>query len=118
VSLRLCVIDITVGERPDALIVLANPTIISATGRLVEEEGCLSVPGIRAQLPRADIVEVRGWTLDQQEVTLKGRGLLARAFQHEIDHLDGMVIWDRMSKIQRELLKSEWKRNRREALKR
>ena len=118
VSLRLFVIDITVGERPDALIVLANPTIISATGRLVEEEGCLSVPGIRAQLPRADTVEVRGWTLEQQEVTLKGRGLLARAFQHEIDHLDGMVIWDRMSKIQRELLKSEWKRTRREASKR
>ena len=118
VSIRLFVIDITVGERPDALIVLANPTIISATGRLVEEEGCLSVPGIRAQLPRADTVEVHGWTLDQQEVTLTGRGLLARAFQHEIDHLDGMVIWDRMSKIQRELLKSEWKRNRRETLKR
>jgi peptide deformylase len=118
VSLRLFVIDITVGERPDALIVLANPTIISATGRLSEEEGCLSVPDIRAQIARADTVEVRGWTLEQEEVTLKGRGLLARAFQHEIDHLDGMVIWDRMGKIQRELLKSEWKRNQRQALKR
>lgn len=118
VSLRLFVIDITVGERPDALIILANPTITAVSGRLVEEEGCLSVPGIRADIPRADSVEVHGWTLDQREVTLKGRGLLARAFQHEIDHLDGMVIWDRMSKIQRELLKSDWKRNQREALKR
>jgi peptide deformylase len=51
-------------------------------------------------------------------VTLQGRGLLARAFQHEIDHLDGMVIWDRMGKIQRELLKSEWRRNQRESLRR
>jgi peptide deformylase len=114
----LFVIDITVGERPDTLIIVANPTVIAATGRLVEEEGCLSVPGIRADIPRADTIEVHGWTLDQKEVTLKGRGLLARAFQHEIDHLDGMVIWDRMSKIQRELLKTEWKRHQREALKR
>jgi peptide deformylase len=118
VSLRLFVIDITIGERPDALIVLANPAIISTTGRLVEEEGCLSVPGIHAEIARADAVEVRGWTLDQEEVTLQGRGLLARAFQHEIDHLDGMVIWDRMGKIQRELLKSEWRRNQRESLRR
>jgi peptide deformylase len=117
VSLQLFVIDITVGQRPDALIVLANPTIVSATGRLVEEEGCLSVPGIRADIPRAEAVEVHGWTLDQREVTLKGRGLLARAFQHEIDHLNGMVIWDRMGKVQRELLKSEWRRHRREAVK-
>jgi peptide deformylase len=118
VSLRLFVIDITIGERPDALIVLANPAIISTTGRVVEEEGCLSVPGIHAEIARADAVEVHGWTLDQEEVTLKGRGLLARAFQHEIDHLDGKVIWDRMGKIQRELLKSEWRRNQRESLRR
>lgn len=117
VSLRLFVIDITVGEKPDALIVLANPKIIAATGRVVEEEGCLSVPGIRTQIPRADVVEVQGWTLDQQEVTLKGRGYLARAFQHEIDHLDGLLVWDRMSKIQREILKSEWKRYQRETIK-
>ncbi|HXH10485.1 MAG TPA: peptide deformylase [Alphaproteobacteria bacterium] len=118
ISLQLFVIDITVGERPEALIVLANPTILSATGRLVEEEGCLSVPGIRAEIPRAETVEVHGWTLDQKEVTLKGRGLLARAFQHEIDHLNGMVIWDRMGKVQRELLKSEWKRSQRQTQKR
>jgi peptide deformylase len=118
VSLQVFVIDITVGERPDALIVLANPSIIAASGRRVEEEGCLSVPGIRADIARADAVEVHGWTLDQQEVRLQGRGLLARAFQHEIDHLNGMVIWDRMGKVQRELLKSEWRRQQREALKR
>lgn len=117
VSLRVFVIDTTVGERPDTLIVMVNPRIVAVEGRLVGEEGCLSVPAIRAEVPRAEVVEVRGWTLHQQEISVKGRGLLARAFQHEIDHLDGMLIWDRMGKIQREVLKSQWKRLQREAVK-
>ena len=117
VSQRVLAIDTTVGERPGALIVLINPVLVSATGRMVAEEGCLSVVGIRAEIPRAEAVEVRGWTLDQREVSLKGRGLLARALQHEIDHLDGMLIWERMGKVQRELVKSQWKRFQREAVK-
>lgn len=116
VSLRLLVIDMTVGERPDSLIVLANPHIVAASGRVVEEEGCLSVPGIRAEIPRAESVELRGWSLDQQELSLKGRGYLARAFQHEMDHLDGILIWDRMSKIQREILKNDWRRHQRDGV--
>lgn len=117
VSLRLLVTDITVGEKPDSLIVLVNPKIVAATGRVTEEEGCLSVPGIRADIPRAESVEIRGWDLDQKEVSVKGQGYLARAFQHEMDHLDGILIWDRMSKIQREVLKNEWKRSQRDAVK-
>jgi peptide deformylase len=117
VSLRLLVTDITVGEKPDSLIVLVNPKIVSTSGRVTEEEGCLSVPGIRADIPRAESVEIRGWDLEQREVSLKGSGYLARAFQHEMDHLDGILIWDRMSKIQREVLKNEWKRYQREAVK-
>jgi peptide deformylase len=115
VSLRLMVTDITVGEKPDSLIVLVNPKIVSTSGRVVEEEGCLSIPDIRAEIPRAEAVEIRGWDLHQQEVSLKARGYLARAFQHEMDHLDGILIWDRMSKIQREILKNEWKRYQRGA---
>ena len=117
VSLRLLVTDITVGEKPDTLIILVNPKIISAGGRVIEEEGCLSIPGIRAEIPRAESVEIRGWDLDQQEVSVKGRGYLARAFQHEMDHLDGILIWDRMSKLQREVLKNEWRRYQRDAVK-
>ena len=63
----------------------------------------------------SESVEIRGWNLEQQEVSVKGRGYLARAFQHEMDHLDGILIWDRMSKIQREILKNEWKRYQRDA---
>ena len=117
VSLRLLVTDITVGQKPDSLLVLVNPKIVSASGRVVEEEGCLSIPGIRADIPRAEAVEIHGWNLDQQEISIKGRGYLARAFQHEMDHLDGILIWDRMSKIQREILKNEWKRYRRDPVK-
>ena len=117
VSLRLMVTDITVGEKPDSLIVLVNPRIVSTSGRVIDEEGCLSIPDIRAEIPRAESVEIRGWDLDQQEVSVKGQGYLARAFQHEMDHLDGILIWDRMSKIQREVLKIEWKRYQRDAVK-
>jgi len=117
VSLRLLVTDITVGEKPDSLIVLVNPTIVSVSGRVIDEEGCLSIPGIRAEIPRAEAVEIRGWDLEQHEVSLKGRGYLARAFQHEMDHLDGVLIWDRMSKLQREVLKNEWKRSQRDGVK-
>ncbi len=117
VSLRVFVIDTTVGERPDALIVMVNPCIISAEGRVAGEEGCLSIPGIRGEIKRAEVVEARGWNLDGQEISVKGRGLLARALQHEMDHLDGMLIWDRMGKIQREILKTQWKRLQREAVK-
>jgi peptide deformylase len=116
VSLRLLVTDITVGEQPDSLIVLVNPKIVSATGRVIDEEGCLSIPGVRAQIPRAEAVEIRGWDLEHQEVSIKGRGYLARAFQHEMDHLDGILLWDRMSKMQREVLKSEWKRYQRDTV--
>jgi peptide deformylase len=117
VSLRLMVTDITVGEQPDSLIVLINPKIVSTGGRVIEEEGCLSIPNIRAEIARAESVEIRGLDLDQQEVSLKGRGYLARAFQHEMDHLDGILIWDRMSKIQREILKNDWKRSQRGGVK-
>jgi peptide deformylase len=117
VALRLLVADITVGEKPNSLIVLVNPKIVSASGQVAGEEGCLSIPGIRAEIPRAESVEIRGWNLEQQEVSVKGRGYLARAFQHEMDHLDGILIWDRMSKIQREILKNEWKRYQRDAVK-
>ena len=64
----------------------------------------------------AEAVEIRGWDLDQREVSVHGRGYLARAFQHEMDHLDGILLWDRMSKIQREVLKNEWKRSQRDTV--
>src|SRR5215510_11425883 len=63
VSLRLMVTDITVGEKPDALIVLINPKVVSASGRVIEEEGCLSIPDIRAEIPSTRSLEIRGWAM-------------------------------------------------------
>jgi len=86
----------TTGE-PDGDAVFINPEITSSAGEETDEEGCLSLPGIQAKISRAAQVEVRAYDLDGQEVNIKTDGLLARAWQHETDHLDGVLILDRMS---------------------
>lgn len=89
VSERIIVID--VGDGP---IVLINPEIISATGEIRDVEGCLSIPGRNGYVTRAAQVRVAGVDLEGRRVELAGEGLLARAFQHEIDHLDGILFTD------------------------
>lgn len=111
VSLRVIVVDITVGEDPDAVIVLFNPEIVSYSDNVVVEEGCLSLPGIASGVPRHQKVVVRGINLHWEEVEIEAEGLLARAFQHEIDHLNGALYWDKLGKIKRESLKKEYKKS-------
>ena len=86
---RIVVID--VGEGP---IVLINPEILETSGEQTGEEGCLSVPGKSGQVTRPDYVKVRALNEDMEEIELEGTGLLARAFCHEIDHLDGKMYVD------------------------
>lgn len=86
---RIVVID--VGEGP---IVLVNPQIIETSGEQTGEEGCLSVPGKSGQVTRPDYVKVRAMNEEMEEIELEGNGLLARAFCHEIDHLDGKLYVD------------------------
>ena len=86
---RIVVID--VGEGP---IVLINPEIIETSGEQSGEEGCLSVPGKSGLVTRPDYVKVRALNEDMEEIELEGEGLLARAFCHEIDHLDGKMYVD------------------------
>ena len=86
---RIVVID--VGEDP---IVLINPEILETSGEQTGEEGCLSVPGKSGQVTRPDYVKVRALNEDMEEIELEGTGLLARAFCHEIDHLDGKMYVD------------------------
>ena len=81
-----------------------NPVIITKEGRMVEEEGCLSVPGIHARVRRAEKVRVRATRRDGEKVEMAAEGLLARAWQHEIDHLDGMLFVDRVRPGARVLL--------------
>jgi peptide deformylase len=104
VPLRVCVIDISVGKRGGDLIVLINPEFVARDGMQLEEEGCLSVPGFNATVPRATHVVARGLNRDGREITVEGTGLLARALQHEIDHLDGVLFLDRLRGLRRDLI--------------
>jgi peptide deformylase len=102
ISLRLSVIDVSVGEDPKAKLVLANPVIVSAEGEQTEEEGCLSLPDFRAKTTRPTRVTVRGQDVHGHEFTMTGEGLLARAFCHETDHLNGKLFIQHIGRLKRE----------------
>jgi peptide deformylase len=102
--LRMFVVDISVGRTPSDLIVMINPTFVEIEGMQLEEEGCLSVPGFNATVVRPSRAVVRGLDRHRREQTIVGTALLARAFQHEMDHLDGTVYVDRLRGIKRDLI--------------
>jgi peptide deformylase len=101
VSQRVFVIDVSMGRRPDELLVLMNPEFEHRAGMQLEEEGCLSVPGFHATVARPAQVRVRALDRDGRPMTVEATGLLARAIQHEMDHLDGVLFIDRLRPIQR-----------------
>ena len=103
VSRRLAVIDLSFGKDPKDKLVIANPEIIFKDGKLYEEEGCLSFPEIREKVVRAANVRVRFQDEFGKWFEKDGDDLLARCFQHEIDHVDGMLFIFRMSGLKREL---------------
>ncbi len=103
-SRRLTVIDLSVKERPEDKIVLVNPEIIHKAGKQYEEEGCLSLPEIREKVSRAAKVKVRAQDVKGEWFEVEGEELLARAFQHEIDHLDGILFFRRVSALKRDLI--------------
>ena len=104
ISKRLTVIDVSFKKNPDDRIVLINPEIIEREGKQVEEEGCLSLPEIREKVSRAAKVRVRAQDVTGKWFELEGEELLARAIQHEIDHLDGVLFIDRLSRLKRDLV--------------
>ncbi len=104
VPLRLFVIDLSVGRDPKGLIVMVNPEFVSRDGMQLEEEGCLSVPGFNATVLRPARATVKGLDRHGNEQTVEGTALLARAFQHEMDHLDGLLFVDRLRGIKRDLI--------------
>lgn len=108
VSLSVAVVNVLGPERRDGLIVLINPEIIKQEGEESAEEGCLSIPGIWEVVTRAKRVVVRTLTLDGKTIELEGTGLLGRAYQHEIDHLNGMVFIDRLSLLKRRMLRKKF----------
>jgi peptide deformylase len=104
VGRRITVIDLSNKKNPGDRIVLVNPEIVHKEGRQVEEEGCLSLPEIREKVSRAAKVKVKAQDLDGNWFEMEGEELLARAFQHEIDHLDGILFPWRVSALKRDLI--------------
>jgi peptide deformylase len=104
VPLRVFVIDVSVGRKPGGLLTFINPEFAERDGMQLEEEGCLSLPGFNATVARPARAVVKGWDRDGKEQVIEGTDLLARAFQHEMDHLDGKVFVDRLRGIKRDLI--------------
>jgi peptide deformylase len=103
VSKRLTVIDLSMGKNPAEKLVLINPEIIFSEGKLYEEEGCLSFPDIREKVVRSARVRIRAQDEHGKWFEMDGEDLLSRCFQHEIDHLNGMLFIFRMSALKRNL---------------
>jgi peptide deformylase len=108
ISKRLIVIDLSSVEKESSPIVIINPEIVESDTLIDSEEGCLSIPGYRAVIKRAGRVVVKGLDLEGKAFTIEGEGLLARALQHEIDHLDGILFIDRLSTVKKELFKKRY----------
>jgi peptide deformylase len=104
VPLRVFVVDVSVGRDRQDLIVMINPAFSVREGMQLEEEGCLSVPGFNATVVRPARAVLTGLDRHGVEQTIEASGLLARAFQHEMDHLDGVVFVDRLRGIKRDLI--------------
>ncbi len=112
-NIRAVVVDLGADEesgREASLYQVINPTIVASVGSVESEEGCLSIPGIREVIPRHAQVTVTGLDSDGREITIEADGLLAICFQHEIDHLNGVLFIDHLSRLKRELAKSRYKK--------
>ena len=116
VSERLIVLDVNSEEPGKDLLKLINPVIVERRGSIIWEEGCLSVVDYTAEVKRAAEILVRGWTLDQREVEVEATELEAVCLQHEIDHLEGTLFIDHVSRLKRELYRKRLKRENPEVI--
>jgi peptide deformylase len=110
ISKRITVIDVSFKERPEDKLALINPMILDRDGKQVEEEGCLSLPEIREKVTRAAWVKVRAQNVKGETFEVEGEELLARALQHEIDHLNGILFIDHLSRLKRDLVQRRIKK--------
>lgn len=113
-GIRLAVVDVSNGKNQEAKIVLVNPEVIHAEGEVREEEGCLSVPGFRGYVIRPQFVTIKALNAKGEPFEIRGENLLARAFCHEIDHLNGILFLQHLSMLKRDLIKRKIKKLRKE----
>jgi peptide deformylase len=104
IGLRIFVADVSAGRNPTELLTFINPEFVGRDGSQREEEGCLSVPGFNASVGRSSRVVLKGLARDGQEQVIEASGLLARCFEHEMDHLDGTLFVDRLRGLQKDLI--------------
>jgi peptide deformylase len=104
VGLRVFVCDVSTGRNPADLMVFVNPEFVERDGMQLEEEGCLSIPGFNATVARPSRAVVKGLNREGREQVVEGTGLLARCFQHEMDHLEGTLFVDRLRGLQKDLI--------------
>jgi peptide deformylase len=114
ISRRIAVIDLSLGEDPAQKLVLINPEIIRSEGKLVTEEGCLSVPGFREPVKRAAVVTARAQNAKGETFEVTGEDLLARALQHETDHLNGRLYLSHLSVLKRDIIRRRIRRLQKE----
>lgn len=109
-SRRVTVIDVGTARDGSEVIPLVNPRIVSEAGRVDSEEGCLSIPGIVETIERAEKVEVEYRDPQGETHRIEGEGLLGRALQHEIDHLEGILFIDHLGPLKRRMVVREWRK--------
>ena len=107
---RLIIVDLGFQEEQHDPLIIVNPVITAFEEEQIGQEGCLSIPEVYADIKRFQKVEVKGVDLDGKEVRLEAENFLARAFQHEMDHLEGKLFWDMLSKVKRDMLKRKFKK--------
>ena len=114
VTSDLFVIDVGIEKEKRDPVIIINPIITASEEEVIAEEGCLSIPEIFAQVKRSQHVEVKGYDLKGNELRYEAEGFLARAFQHEMDHLNGVLLWDNLSKVKRDILQRKFKKKLKE----
>ena len=111
---RLFVVNMGVETDKDNLITLINPEITAMDGNEMGEEGCLSIPDVIAEVNRATQIEVKAIDLNGNDICFEVKGYLARALQHEMDHLNGVLFWDSLGKVKRDIMKRKFKKKLKE----
>ena len=114
VSSRVFVVNMGVESDTDNLITLINPEITAMEGSESGEEGCLSIPDVVVEVNRAIQIEIKAVDLNGKDIRYEASGILARALQHEMDHLNGILFWDSLGKIKRDILKRKFKKKLKE----
>ena len=110
ISSRLIVVDLGFKEEKHAPLIIVNPVITASEEEQTGLEGCLSIPEVYADVKRFQRVEVKGVDLNGKDVRMEVEGFMARAFQHEMDHLEGKLFWDMLGKIKRDMLRRKFKK--------